>query len=260
MRITHVFAVAALLAAAAPHPAAAQTDSIDVAAAGGWSYTGPTGPAFWATRLGYQECVGPRQSPVPLPRITTTTPLRVRLDYPDENPGELYNTGHTVDLYLSNPATLTVADTPFVYREVHVHVPAEHTVQGVRHAAELHAVHLSGNAAAVLTTFVTQQREPNPDWNTLIAQLPGNKDDENPIGATDLIELLGLEDFSRERLYSYAGSLTTPRCTPSVRFLIRQRTIALSREQIDALAAAFARNVRPLQTVTTPITQHSVVP
>lgn len=257
MRIRHLLAAGALMAAAAPPPAAAQSGTTPEAAAATWSYAGPTAPRFWSEIPPENECDGPRQSPVPLPQITTTTPLRVRVDYPAGNFAHLYNAGHTVDLYLTNPATLTVVDTPFVYREIHFHVPAEHTVRGVRHAAELHAVHVFGNEAAVLTTFVTTGAH-NPLWEGVLAQMPGNKGDRNAVGPVNLIAMLGLQYFSQERLYSYAGSLTTPLCTPRVRFLIRQQVIALSPAQIDALAAAFPRNARPLEEVTAPITQHSV--
>lgn len=260
MRIL-LLTAAATLAAAVPHAAGAQPDPIDVAATGAWSYTGPTGPAFWATRFGYADCAAgaPRQSPVNLPARTPANPLSIILSYPAANPGRLVNTGHSVDLFLQNAATLRVADTTFTYREIHFHVPAEHLVQGVRHAAEIHAVHVNGNAAAVLTTFVTVGPR-DPAWNVLIDSLPGNKGDEHRIGPTDLMTMLSLRDLSREAIYSYAGSLTTPTCSPTVRFLIRQRPIALSRVQIDALAAAFARNVRPVQPVTTPIILHRGTP
>lgn len=259
MRTPHFCVAAALFAAVAPHAAAAQPDPIDVAAAGAWSYTGPTGPAFWASRLGYLECAGTRQSPVNLPAGHTTDPLPVTLNYPAGNPGRLLNTGHTVDLFLQNPATLTVADTTFTFREVHFHVPAEHTVQGRRYAAEIHAVHLFGGAGAVLTTFVTEGGH-NSDWDAVIAAMPGNKGDDNPIGPTSLMTLLAVQNLRQESLYSYAGSLTTPACTPGIRFLVRTRLLTLSPDQIEAIASAFARNVRPLNPATTPITLHRGAP
>jgi carbonic anhydrase len=259
MRTPRLLAAAALFAAAAPHAAAAQSDSTRAATAGTWSYTGPTGPDFWAAApLGYTECAGTRQSPVNLPAGHTSGPLPVTLSYPASNPARLRNTGHTVDLVLVDPpapVTLTVADSTFTFREVHFHVPAEHTVRGRRYAAEIHAVHILGNEGAVLTTFITEGAH-NPAWDAVIAGMPGNRGDDNPIGPVDLTALLGLQNFARESRYSYAGSLTTPLCSPGIHFLIRPRPIVLSAEQIQALASAFARNARPLHEVFTPVTLH----
>lgn len=261
MRIPYLLAAAAVLAAAAPRAASAQPEPIDVAAAGKWSYTGPTGPGFWARSLGYQECAGPRQSPVNLTPVALSAPLNVKLNYPDGNSGWLVNTGHTVNLHLRDRATLEVADTTFVFGEIHFHVPAEHLVQGRRYAAEIHVVHQepADSSRAVLTTFI-EEGAPNAGWNTLINGLPGNRDDEIQIGVVDLIAMLDLGRLAGEQIYSYAGSLTTPECTPNVRFLVRNRIISLSRQQIEALASAFARNVRPTFAVTTPVTLHRGAP
>jgi carbonic anhydrase len=163
------------------------------------------------------------------------------------NPGRLANNGHTVTLFLTDSTTLTVADTAFAFREVHFHVPAEHTVRGQRHAAEIHTVNQLGQGnRAVLTTFVREGAH-NRAWDRLFDSLPGNKGDVRPVGRVNLVELLSLHNLPNERMYTYAGSLTTPTCEPNVRFLIRERTITLSRAQLDELASAMPRNVRPVQ-------------
>lgn len=264
MRTPHFCVAAALFAVAAPHAAAAQPESIDVAAVGAWSYTGPTGPAFWASRFPYPQCVGgvgSRQSPVDLVATTNAPPLPVTLNYPAGNPAKLVNTGHSVYLYLTNQASLRVADTTFGFSDIHFHVPAEHLVQGTRYAAEIHSVHQHGSNGnrAVLTTFIAEGPH-NSAWNLLIAALPGNKGDTISIAPPNLTTLLSLGGLASEPMYSYAGSLTTPECTRNVRFLVRQRPITLSRPQIEALAAAFARNVRPLFPAPSPVVLHRGVP
>jgi carbonic anhydrase len=264
MRTLHVPVAAALFAAATPHAAAAQPETIDVAAVGAWSYTGPTGPGFWASpRFRYPECAGgagSRQSPVNLVATTNAPPLPVTLNYPAGNPARLENTGHSVYLFLANSASLQVADTTFEFRDIHFHVPAEHLVQGTRYAAEIHAVHQLGDGnRAVLTTFVREGFH-NGAWDVLIAALPGNKGDTISIGPTSLTTLLALTGLEAEPMYSYAGSLTTPDCERNVRFLVRQRPLNLSLRQIEALAAAFARNVRPVFPATAPVILHRGAP
>ena len=242
MRIFRFIAASLLLAATAATPSAAQPES--EMAPGPWSYAGPTAPRFWAG-LGFPACNGPRQSPIDLP-VPPWAHRRVRVDSA-LNPGRLANNGHTVTLLLTDSTTLTVADTSFAFREIHFHVPAEHTVRGRRHAAEIHTVYQLGlGNRAVLTTFVREGSH-NPAWNTLIDSLPGNKGDVRGMGRVNLTELLALQNLNTERMYSYAGSLTTPSCDPNVRFLIRERTITLSRSQLDDLASAMPRNVRPVQ-------------
>lgn len=243
MRIPHLFAAGVLLAATGATPAAAQPEAETARL---WSYAGPTGPDFWAG-LGFPACAGPRQSPIDLPGEPWG--FRGVVVHSPPSPGRLVNDGHTVILQLLQPnlQLLAVAETMFVFREMHLHVPAEHTVQGHRHDAEIHTVYQLGEGdRAVLTTFV-DEGSPNPAWNTVIDSLPGNKGDTIPIGRVYLPTLLALDSVSAERMYSYPGSLTTPGCTPNVRFLVRETQITLSRDQLDELASAMPRNVRPVQ-------------
>lgn len=120
-----------------------------------------------------------------------------------------------------------------------------------RYDAEIHTVHQQGTGnRAVLKTFVMEGRTPNGAWSTLVDSLPGNKGDRRTIGDVNLNTLLSLPSRGTERMYAYDGSLTTPPCTPSVRFYIRQTPIRLSRGQLNALRSAMVRNIRPLQTNT----------
>jgi carbonic anhydrase len=246
MRIPRLLAATALLAVATALPVSAQSDSTQSADTRTWSYVGPNGPVFWRGLPGYGVCgTGTRQSPVNL--VGEPTIPGVTMTFPPDNLGRLLSKGYTVDLYLSRRGTLTTADSTFDFQEVHFHVPAEHTVWGHRYAAEVHAVYQRGTGnRAVLTTFV-ERGDDNGNWTTLIRNLPGNAGRGFSIGPVDLRALLSLQLVSSERMYVYAGSLTTPACEENVRFLIRERTIFLSQEQIDALASAMTRNVRPVQ-------------
>jgi carbonic anhydrase len=257
MRMPHLLVAAALLAVACTRPAAAQRETApESAAPGDWSYAGPTGPAFWRNIApGYPDCGSNyRQSPVNVLGHPPLVPFEV--SYP-ARAGTLSNSGHGVDLLvpvLVDSGSLTVGGATFQFREVHFHIPAEHTINGFRYEAEIHTVHQQGTGnRAVLTTFVMEGQQPNPAWSTVIDSLPGNKGDRRVIGDVNLNALLSLPVQGSERMYGYDGSLTTPPCTPNVRFLLRQTPIRLSRAQLNALSTAMVRNIRPLQQNTQPV-------
>lgn len=47
--------------------------------------------------------------------------------------------------------------------------------------------------------------------------------------------------------YRYAGSLTAPPCTEGAKWILLQRPVELSAEQLAQLKALYAHNVRPVQ-------------
>jgi carbonic anhydrase len=49
--------------------------------------------------------------------------------------------------------------------------------------------------------------------------------------------------------YRYEGSLTTPPCSEGVQWMVMRDAVTLSQTQIDALAAAYEGNARPLQPI-----------
>jgi carbonic anhydrase len=52
-----------------------------------------------------------------------------------------------------------------------------------------------------------------------------------------------------QHYYTYIGSLTTPPCSQGVRWLLLSKPIELSQKQIDAFAAIFHMNARPVQPI-----------
>lgn len=238
-------ALLALLALATP--AGAQVDAAGTYDTEEWSYTGPTGPESWGRM--YATCAASRQSPIDLPRGSAVPPLRLSAQYTAWSGGRVANNGHSVYLPPSPTAgTLTIADSVYRLVDIHVHVPSEHTVQGTRYAAEIHAVHQHANGnRAVIGTFVSEGTA-NDRWAQVIAALPGHDGQSNALpGAVNPTQLLQLENLPAEWIWEYPGSLTTPRCDQNVRWLVRANPITLSRAQVEALSGAAMRNSRPVQ-------------
>lgn len=145
-----------------------------------------------------------------------------------------------------------MVDSGVVYNliGVHWHMPSEHTVSGRRFPAEVHAVHQNPATGMlmVLGTLVDEGAHA-PVWEPIIRALPGLDDQRAPLpGAVALNALLGIAlQVRADWVYAYTGSLTTPPCTPGVKWVVRRMPIHLSREQLDALARATPHNARPIQ-------------
>lgn len=251
MRPMHVTAAAcaALLSTAAVE---AQEIRARVERTAEWSYSGLTGPEHWA-RLdtAYRACgAGQGQSPVDLSPTIPNGTYSLRSTYSPWNSTGLRNTHLSVHIEGRLPGAMV--DSGFVYDliGVHWHVPSEHTVSGRRFPAEVHAVHRRqvDGALMVLGTLVDEGAHA-PAWDPIIRVLPGNDDQTAPLpGSVDLNALLGIAlQVRADWVYAYTGSLTTPPCSPGVKWVVRRMPIYLSREQLDALARATPRNARPIQ-------------
>jgi carbonic anhydrase len=231
----------ALLIAAVPAAAGAQSPA--------WSYHGETGPAHWGKLSpDYAACdTGTRQSPISLPAAGPAAAMSLSAAYGPVS-GPLYNNGHTVQMNVGPGSVLTLEGRRYTLLQFHFHRPAENLVHGRRYAAEVHLVHQdSTGALAVLATFITAGAR-DTAWTTLLAALPTAEGDTAKFsGPVDLARLLHVRDLAGERVRTFAGSLTTPRCSQGVTWLVRERPIHLSAEQIRGLRAAVAYSARPVQ-------------
>uniref|UniRef100_A0A1I8ITJ3 Carbonic anhydrase n=1 Tax=Macrostomum lignano TaxID=282301 RepID=A0A1I8ITJ3_9PLAT len=123
---------------------------------------------------------------------------------------------------------------------------SEHVLNGRLYPAELHLVHWcrgshasfdaaasasSGDRLAVLAVFVEVGRA-----NQELAQILDNFGDIREAGSTDVtltapVNLSALMPSSANDYFTYAGSLTTPPCFESVRWIVFKEPISVSREQ-----------------------------
>ncbi|PIK49738.1 putative carbonic anhydrase 2 [Apostichopus japonicus] len=121
---------------------------------------------------------------------------------------------------------------------------AEHTIDGQQHAAELHLVHWNtdkftspGDAIkndkgiAVLTAFIKVGKE-HKGWNQVLDHF---KEISDVNGVCNMDEDFNPKCLLPENLtdyWTYEGSLTTPPCYESVRFIIFKEVVELSKEQL----------------------------
>jgi len=141
----------------------------------------------------------------------------------------------------------------------HLHTPSENAVNGVSEILELHLVHTytppcTGSTAEylVLGVFVKVIASHNPEfdafWNSTILSSNDIEVEMDPKVLYQSVSQAG------DRLFIFPGSLTAPPCSPGVNWLLLQRPISISEEQVmlfreRALAVTPYGNYRPFQPV-----------
>lgn len=112
---------------------------------------------------------------------------------------------------------------------------------------ELHLVHKSEAGELAVVGIMLKGDAENKALADLWAKLPKQQTQEDvkldsPI---DLISLLPKDKWT----FRYNGSLTTPPCSQSVKWIVMEQPIEVSKVQIDAYRAIFPDDHRPVQDI-----------
>ena len=210
-----------------------------------WGYEEHNGPAVWG-RLdsAYETCsLGGEQSPIDLTGGRNADLPKVEFDY-RRSGATIENTGHSIQVNPTPGNGIVVGGVRFELEQFHFHHGAEHTIEGVRLPLEMHFVHRGeGDALAVVGVLFREgpaNRALAPVWSGLPASA-------GPARAVpDPVDVQALLPESRTS-WRYRGSLTTPPCTEGVAWIVLTEPLTLSAGQIEAFAAIFPNNYRPLQ-------------
>ncbi|XP_071102281.1 carbonic anhydrase 2-like [Haliotis cracherodii] len=184
--------------------------------------------------------------------------------------GDLKINGHGASLAFFEKDRLVTKDMPFnddeyVLHSVHFHSPSEHLVNGKRYDGELHMVHFKkeyGNlhdavdkedGLAVIGVFLKVSNESHDHaFNTFVDGVAHLKGDEDEKVKLDPRQLL----LDHKHYATYKGSLTTPPCSESVRWVLMKMPILTTADRVGALksvsvsdgeALSVDSNVRPAQ-------------
>jgi carbonic anhydrase len=221
--------------------------SAGVAAEGAhWSYEGATGPAHWGDMdAASKVCsIGSQQSPLDIRQAVKSQLPQLRMSWRSKG-GAIVNNGHTIQVNVDPGNTLTVGKDRYEMVQYHFHHPSEHLVGGKSFAMEVHFVHrnAAGSSFAVIGVLMTAGRH-NAAFGRIAAAMPAHEGE--PVKLTAPIDPNGMLPV-RHAYYEYAGSLTTPPCSETVRWLLLREPIQVARADIDAFAKLFPMNARPVQ-------------
>jgi carbonic anhydrase len=158
---------------------------------------------------------------------------------------EVENTGHVVEVVTDPGSVLRIgksATDEYNLVQFHFHAPSEHTIDGHVFDAELHMVHTNIlGETLVVGVLLSSSPDATPSLFDQIANLApivsgtSAGDAGVEFQATDLLPMY-------RGFYTYTGSLTTPPCTESVRWIVLTTPVNVTESfiyQLHSIIAAF---------------------
>ncbi|XP_021774553.1 alpha carbonic anhydrase 7-like [Chenopodium quinoa] len=159
------------------------------------------------------------------------------------------NRGHDIMIeWEDGHSTIEMNGTTYILRQCHWHSPSEHTINGIRFAAELHLVHQSLDNKIAVIGLLYKLGKPNLFLTKLMKKLelvPHALDKTNA-GEINPGEI----KFRGNKYYRYMGSLTTPPCTEGVIWTVDKRVATISEHQVAMMREVVhddaEKNARPV--------------
>lgn len=213
-----------------------------------WDYRGKYGALAWGKLdPAYRACSeGHQQSPIDIRGAHRNRALKPIEFHYLAGGVTLQNEGHTIVARVHPGSYIVANGVRYDLVEYVFHHPGETAVNGRLHDMDIQFLHTSADGKlAILDVLLTEDQDaPNATLATLWQHLP------EALGATetvtDMVNPGGLLPADRG-YWTYMGSLTTPPCTEGVRWFVLEQPITLSRDQLNAFAALYPMNSRPLQ-------------
>ena len=211
-----------------------------------WGYAGEGAPENWAKLSDeYRLCgEGVEQSPVDITGYVEGEGPTVSFLYRTDA-RRVANTGSFLRVEYGGESRLQVDDDEYRLDHLHLHYPGEHHIDGESFALEAHLVHMRASGEVAVVGVLYRMGAANPVIRAIIDAAP------RPNEARDASPALSAAAFLPQTLghYAYMGSLTTPPCSESVRWLVMSETGEVSRTQVGTLASMTGggANNRPLQ-------------
>ena len=252
-----------------------------------WKYSGPTGPASWATLTPWATCdpaTSPttQQSPINIPTSTPQAASLGPISFSYNNSTvEVEDNGHTIEAdYASSTGTswanhITYNGKKYNLLQFHVHLQSEHTLSTngtpTQYAMELHLVHQAqlpegpgetDPKGALLVISVLINGGGTTD-NAMITKITDALSSHKPADSVNPTQLLPNSGSpNKNNYYTYPGSLTTPPCSTGVTWLVLTNQITIPTTQLALFTPYYTKNNnRPVQTTITGVNlQQSNIP
>jgi carbonic anhydrase len=211
-----------------------------------WGYTGPEGAKHWSElQSEFATCkLGREQSPIDIRGAVKSASLPpLGLEY-SAGAAEVLNNGHTIQVNLAAGGQVKLATGPYKLLQFHFHTPSEERINGKAFPLVAHLVHRNDAGQLAVVAVLFKQGKPNPVLGKIFDVMPAKASDKVELaGGLDPAQLLP----EKKSYYAFAGSLTTPPCSESVRWQVLQEPVAISKAQLAQFKKLYPMNARPTQ-------------
>ena len=209
-----------------------------------WSYEGDTGPDRWGgLDPSFEVCDrGVQQSPIDLAGAVPAGGGGLGIQWQPAD-GEVVDNGHTIQVNVGAGSSITLEGRQFSLLQFHFHLPSEHTVEGRSYPMEVHFVHQAEEGDLAVIGVFMEAGHAHPAIQAIWDAIPGVDEAPAPLAGVDPNAFLP----EGRGYFRYAGSLTTPPCSEVVSWVVMTEAIAASQAQVDAFAALYPMNARPVQ-------------
>jgi carbonic anhydrase len=207
-----------------------------------WGYVQGITPAKWG-EVAPTCSTGGHQSPVALStkQAKAQSPEQPLEFAWSKSTGELVDTGHSDQVNLPPGSSITYGGTRYELQQFHFHTPSEHTLNGHAAPMEAHFVHKSADGKLAVVGVLLKQGPAESPFARVLTALPAPG--EKRTVEVDLSALLPKD----HKHFAYSGSLTTPPCSEDVQWIVLVTEEPVSKKEIDAFRAKYAKNARPVQ-------------
>ena len=209
-----------------------------------WAYEGATGTERWGELdPSFEVCAsGMQQSPVDLTGAVPADGDGLDIQWQPAE-GHVVDNGHTIQVNVPEAGGIVLEGRSFSLLQFHFHLPSEHTAEGEAFPMEVHFVHQAEEGDLAVIGVFMDAGAADPVVQGIWDAIPDPG--ESPEALADLDPRGFLPEGSGH--LRYAGSLTTPPCSEIVSWVVMAESISVSQAQVDAFAARYTMNARPVQ-------------
>jgi carbonic anhydrase len=224
-----------------------------------WTYEGPNGADHWSQLdPDYALCnVGKEQSPIDIRNTKKTELPALRFESKSAPLKYLQNNGYTIRVnYHDARGTgdfLIGGDTRYQLTQFHFHRPSEEYIHGKPYDMVAHLMYKASDGKVAGVAVLLKAGRANATIQQIWDHMPKTESKVLPDFSHAEEEIPEVEINPAGLLphdaayYTYMGSVTAPPCTEGVTWFVLKTPAEISAEQINAFAALYPHDVRPLQ-------------